>query len=438
MINHRRSPLPRRTRPRAALVAVAAGLLATACANEDAPRAGEARPDAPDASDPAAAGPTNAPPPTTTPAAESTPSAGRPPLPRTAPTGPVVDRRVETLPPDFEPVVWADPPPRPALEGPLAVNSSLTEADVVGEAELAGPEDVTPGLDGHLYTGTADGAVWRLVLDPAGRIERFEQIAAVAGRVLGLDAYSETTLVAAVAEVGLIAIDTTTAETWVLADRLDGNLIFFADAVAVADDGTIYVTEASTVYLPGFPNDFLDGRPNGRLLRYEPSTGAIDVVADGLHFANGIDVAADESYALVAESFRFRILRVWLHGDRAGTTEPFGPPLVNGPDNLRLDDRGRVWIGGSDLRSDATDAALTNPDVRRSIAALTDEERAAIRSPYGFAQVLDPDGEPIVSFHDTTGRYFAVSCVLLHDDMITFGTLADRGLAQLPLPPELA
>ena len=120
-------------------------------------------------------------------------------------------------------------------------------------------------------------------------------MATVEGRVLGLDAYSKDVLIAAVAEQGVMAVNTRTGRTWVLADRLDGNLIFFPDAVSVAADGTIYFTEASTVYLPGFPNDFLDGRPHGRLLRYEPATGATSVVADGLYFANGVQVAPDET-----------------------------------------------------------------------------------------------------------------------------------------------
>lgn len=363
----------------------------------------------------------------------------RPPLPRPEPpANAAVDGRATTLPTPFEPVVWSDPPSRPALEGPLAANDALTTASIVGDAELEGAEDVAPGLDGHLYTGTVDGAVWRLRVDQAGAITAVEHVATLPGRALGLDAYSDTVLVAAVPEHGLMAVDTTSGESWVLADRIDDALVFFADAPSVADDGTVYVTEASTRYLPGFPNDFLDGRPNGRLLRYEPTSGELTVVAEGMHFANGVDVAPDESYALVAESFRFRVLRVWLDGERAGEVEPFGEPLVNGPDNLRIDDEGRVWVGGSDLRNDATDALLVNADVRRSVAALGDEERAALRAPYGFAVVLDPEGRPLASFHDDTGRFAGVSSVLLHEDTLTFGTLAGRGLAQLPLPAELA
>lgn len=450
MTSPRSRPAARHRRPlvRRALAAVAVlSGLAASCAGDDtttpsqAPATTSTLP-IPAPSTTRIAGPA----PTTSPATSATnapttsaPVAVRPPLPRPDPPATAaVDHRASTLPDPFEPVVWSDPPPRPALEGPLAVNDLLTGAPIVGEAELEGAEDVAPGLDGNLYTGTVDGAVWRLRVDATGAIASIEHVTTLPGRPLGLDAYSETTLVAAVPELGLMAIDLASGDSWVLADRIDGALVFFADAVAVAADGTIYVTEASTRYLPGFPNDFLDGRPNGRLLRYEPATGELTVVADGIHFANGVDVASDESYALVAESFRFRILRIWLGGDRAGTVEPFGEPLVNGPDNLRIDDRGRVWIGGSDLRSDATDALLTNADLRRAIAALSDEERAAARVPYGFAAVLDPAGQLLASFHDGTGHFSGVSSALVHGDTITFGTLNGRGVAQLAVPAELA
>lgn len=317
----------------------------------------------------------------------------RPPLPTDPPDGPRVDRFAERLPDDFEPVVWRDPPPRPALDGPLAANRLIARSEIHGERQLAAAEDIAPGLDGHLYTGTEDGGIWRVVVDGAD-VERIERVATVEGRPLGIDAYSEDVLIVASALEGLIAVDVRSGDSWVLSDRLDGASIFFADGVAVATDGTIYFTEASTRYYPGFPLDFLDGRPNGRLLRYEPTTGATDVVVDGLYFANGVVVDPDESYALVAESFRFRITRVSLADDRFGATEQFGPALINGPDNLRLDEQGRVWVGGSDLRNDLVDVALTNADLRRQLATAAPDDISNVREPYGFAQVLSPDGSP--------------------------------------------
>lgn len=361
----------------------------------------------------------------------------RPPLPRTPPSGPAVDRRLERLPADFQPEVWRNPPPRPALAGPLAVNDRITRARIFGEQNLRGAEDVAPGLDGHLYTGTDDGTVWRIAIDREGRAVQAQRVARVRGRVLGLAAYSRDVMVGAQPDRGLIALDVRTGRSWVLSDRVGGHRVFFPDAVAIARDGTIYFSEASTVYLPGFPADLLDGRPNGRLLRYEPRTGRTTVVADRLYFANGDQVDAGERYAIVAESFRFRLTRVRLDGPRAGAREQFGPPLVNGPDNIHLDGRGRVWVGGSDLRSELVDALLTSADLRRQLAATPPAQQVAARVPYAFAQVLDRQGRPIYSFHDTTGRYTGLSTALPHRDYVTFGSLSDAGVAQLRLPKRL-
>jgi sugar lactone lactonase YvrE len=365
-------------------------------------------------------------------------AADRPPLPHTAPTGAAVDRHLEQLPPDWVPTLWTDLPPRPALEGPLAANHRLARATITGERQLEGAEDIAPGLDGHLYTGTADGGIWRVTVDRDGEARRLKRVATVEGRPLGLDPYSRHVLIAAVAEQGVMAVNTRTGRSWMLTDRLDGNRIFFPDALAVANDGTIYFSEASTRYYPGFPNDFLDGRPNGRLLRYEPSTGRTRVVADGLYFANGVEVDPDETYVLVAESFRTRLTRVWLRGPRRGTTDQFGSWLINVPDNIRMDAKGRVWIAGSELRDDTFDAAMSSADVRRALAALPRDQQGTVRPPYGFAQVLDRRGRPIFSFHDTTGRFFGVSSVLPHDRVVTFGSLRDHGVAQVPLPRALA
>ena len=55
----------------------------------------------------------------------------------------------------------------------------------------------------------------------------------------------------------------------------------------------------------------------GRLLRYDPASGRTDVLADGLWFANGVALAPDESYVVVVETMRARLLRVWLRGPQA-------------------------------------------------------------------------------------------------------------------------
>ena len=48
--------------------------------------------------------------------------------------------------------------------------------------------------------------------------------------------------------------------------------------------------------------DNLRAKPTGRLLRYKPETGEVDVLLDGLWFANGVAVDRNEDYVIVTES----------------------------------------------------------------------------------------------------------------------------------------
>lgn len=78
---------------------------------------------------------------------------------------------------------------------------------------------------------------------------------------------------------------------------------------------------------------------------YDPATKQTHCIADTFYFANGVALAADESYVLVAETDRIRINKIWLTGSkvRSGRTHaPAGPPLHH----AFPDDRMRAAVGG--------------------------------------------------------------------------------------------
>lgn len=71
----------------------------------------------------------------------------------------------------------------------------------------------------------------------------------------------------------------------------------------MADDGTIYFTDASYKYkLHDFIWDILEGRPYGRLLSFDPVTKEIQVLARDLYFPNGIAVSPDQDYVVFCET----------------------------------------------------------------------------------------------------------------------------------------
>jgi len=70
----------------------------------------------------------------------------------------------------------------------------------------------------------------------------------------------------------------------------------FCNNAAVAADGTVFFSDSSTQHgIEHWKKDFVEDTRTGRLPRLDPD-GTVTVVQDGLAFANGVALAADESF----------------------------------------------------------------------------------------------------------------------------------------------
>ena len=119
----------------------------------------------------------------------------------------------------------------------------------------------------------------------------------------------------------------------------------FVNAAVEAADGTVYFSDACTRF--GFDQwvlAYIESRPTGRLLKYDPRTGEASVALDNLAFANGVALSRDEAFVVVCESGGYRCSKLWLKGDRAGQAETFVQDLPGCPDNIRLAPDGSFWI----------------------------------------------------------------------------------------------
>ena len=185
-----------------------------------------------------------------------------------------------------------------------------------------GAEDVvvaTSGPDeGAVFTGTEDGAIHRVGHD--GR--RVDRVAYTAGRPLGIELLPEGRLLVCDARRGVLAVDPESGTVETLFRDVDGRPMRFCNNAAVADDGTIYVSDSSTVHpIDRWKAEILELTGTGRLLRRTPA-GRVDVLLDGLQFANGVALSADESFVAVAETSTRSLARYWLSGPNAGTHDP--------------------------------------------------------------------------------------------------------------------
>jgi sugar lactone lactonase YvrE len=320
------------------------------------------------------------------------------------------------------PVAW-DPSPAPSLTGPYALNHDLVASDRLLEGFGTGPEDVAFDSDGNLYTGFHEGTIARLSMAD-GEATVF---ANTGGRPLGMAFDDRGRLIVADAFRGLLAVRPDGTGS-ILATGADGLLFGFADDLDIAPDGTIYMSDASTKF--GYGADVLDlmehgGR--GRLVAYDPETGATEVVLDGLQFANGVTVAPDGSFVLVAETGAYRIRRLWLDGPAAGTSDVFIDNLPGFPDNINFTNRNTVWVALPSPRLASVDALAPRPFLRKVVLRLPAAlQPAPIR--HGLVVELDREGNPVRSLHDPTGEVALVTSVMERDRRLYLGSYKESTL----------
>lgn len=321
-----------------------------------------------------------------------------------------------------------EPPSPPPLTGILAPNERLRLADLLARGQVYGPEDTTIGPEGVLYSGTQDGFIVRVF--PDGRIEKWLE---TGGRPLGMVFDREGHLIVADAWKGLLSIAPDKTIT-VLAREAGGTPFRFTDDVDIGPDGTIYFTDASSrFHQPDYRLDLLEMRPHGRLLRYSRRTGRAEVLLGNLHFANGVAVSPEGDFVLVNETWKYRILRYWLRGPRAGRAEVFADNLPGFPDNLAVDDEGRYWVAFPTLRNAQVDALHRSPWLKDLVAKLPDSLKPAPEE-YGLVVAFDRDGNPITSLHDTRGTHLQeITSVNPHNGVLYFGSLHNDRIGRLPL-----
>ncbi|MFC5970165.1 SMP-30/gluconolactonase/LRE family protein [Halomarina salina] len=330
----------------------------------------------------------------------------------------------------LDPAGWT-PPTAPAMSGALAANDELAGLDPV--VSVGGPEDVAFDDDGRLYTGAVDGRVYRTAdpVDDSTTDATVEVFAHIDGRPLGLTFEGDgDDLLVAGEDAGLLSV-APHGEATALATSAGGQEIAYADDVHVAEDGTVYFTDA-TVH-ERFEDELWELRDTGRLLAYHPDTGETTVELDGLGFANGVVPGPAGDSLLVTETSRYRVTRYWVDGERAGEAEPFAENLVGFPDNIDVADDGTYWVAIPSLRADVLDTLHQYPWVVRQLGKLPASATEIDVEPYGLVLRLDEDGDVVESLHDPGGDTFGVTSATTHDGALYLGSLFGSSVRRYPL-----
>mmetsp|Transcript_15103 Transcript_15103/g.21387 ORF Transcript_15103/g.21387 Transcript_15103/m.21387 type:complete len:428 (+) Transcript_15103:68-1351(+) len=107
-------------------------------------------------------------------------------------------------------------------------------------------------------------------------------------------------------------------------------MVYFSDASDLFPERDVGKTAWDPMYMSKI--DCSRGKGTGRLLRYDPSTDDVDVLADGIFFANGVTVDKDETFIMVSETFQSRALKYYLEGEKKGTVEVMADKFPGYPD----------------------------------------------------------------------------------------------------------
>jgi sugar lactone lactonase YvrE len=278
--------------------------------------------------------------------------------------------------------------------------------------------------EGAVWTGTEDGSIWRVRHD--GR--RIDLVARTGGRPLGIERWPDGRLLVCDSR-GLLRVDPGTGEVEVLVGEVEGVPMRFCNNAAVADDGTVWFTDSSRHYgIDRWRDEMAMNTRSGRLLRRDPD-GSVEVMADGLRFANGVALAADTSYVVVAETAACRLTRWWLSGERAGDKDLFVATLPGYPDNISRGGDGLVWTTIASPVDPLVERIQHGPHwlrvaATRVPAPLQPGERRTVRAQaYDAAGGLVHDLDlPADGFHMATG-------VRQHDGRVWLSSLREPTLA---------
>ncbi|MDJ0703554.1 MAG: SMP-30/gluconolactonase/LRE family protein [Leptolyngbyaceae cyanobacterium MO_188.B28] len=356
-------------------------------------------------------------------------------------------------------VLWPSPidpvpfTPSPALPetGVLAPNDALRDPDrtqKIGPDQLNYPEDIAFDAQGRMYVGNRDrpnavigsgdvnARIDRVTFTPDGGYQIEEFVNLPGGGPLDLRFDQAGDLLVSSWGQGLIAVSPAGQVRPIVpeGEMIEGRPYGYSDGIAIATDGKIYHTQGTDDSYTQQPPviSFIANTGPGRLIVTDPDTGNSQVLIDDLSFGNGVVLAPDESYVLVADQLRYRILRYWLKGEKAGEQDIWIDSLPGMPHNLYRDQKNRIWVALNRPRVGLGDQIRASRFLAQQVAKVPflvtgqDVENAVLdESTRGAGSVLamDFDANILLSLQNPPISMNTLSAAVLHQEYVYIGTI---------------
>eukprot|EP00879_Flechtneria_rotunda_P017206 GHRR01018025.1.p1 GENE.GHRR01018025.1~~GHRR01018025.1.p1 ORF type:complete len:385 (+),score=107.69 GHRR01018025.1:394-1548(+) len=339
-------------------------------------------------------------------------------------------------------------------------NDALTKAAFILKDKVTGVETVAVAPDGRLGLVDKWGKIFIAEPDGKGGYNLPPEPLAYSspGRPLGVKFDAEGNLYIANSPLGLLQLvapgDAEHQKLILATGRVSddstlkaGFPVEFANSLDIAQDGTVYFSCSTDVLayktedgsweaLDSVYVTLAKGAPAGMLLAYHPSKGSTIALMNELWFANGVALAHDESYVLVADSIQMKVHRFWLKGKKAGTHDSFIDKLPGPPDGVsRAADGENFWVT---IYSDAPGIiAYSNRRLVRLLLAWTPRimRLIGLQPPKkGLVLKVNGEGQIVKALGDPTGKVlWGVTAATEQDGKLFLGTLKRSGVPVLNL-----
>lgn len=319
----------------------------------------------------------------------------------------------------------------PVLTGipPYEHNNALAQARLV-PVDGHGPEGLARGSDNRLYTGFHDGRI--VAFDEV--TGESELLANTGGRPLAIMFDGKGNLIICDAVKGLLSLSPDRQLT-VLVDGFEGVPLRFVDALDIDRRGHIWFSDATTKFgINDTAAYTLESKKTGRLFRYDPVSGEVELVLDTLGFANGVALSPDEDFVLVNETARYRVTRHWLKGPKAGTTDVFLDNLPGFPDNLTAAPNGGYWLALVQARDSRLDRLSDKPFLRKAVYRLMAFFGVGFEFNHSWVVKLSENGEVEMALDAKNSNIYAVTNVVEMDGRIYLSSLTAPHIGILDIP----